>query len=38
MDLNSRCLTNSNQLQISMRVATMHQVVLHALLLISKDC
>jgi hypothetical protein len=28
----------ATKLQISMRVATMRQVVLHAVLLISKDC
>ena len=32
----SRCLADSNQLQISMMVATMRQVVLHAVLLISR--
>ena len=36
MDLNLRCLADSNQLQISMMVATMRQVVLHAVFLISR--
>ena len=32
MDLNLRCLADSNQLQTSMMVATMRQVVLHAVI------
>ena len=36
MDLHLRCLADSNQLQISMMVATMRQAVLHAVLLISR--
>jgi hypothetical protein len=36
MDLNLRCLADSNQLQTSMMVATMRQVVLHAGPLISR--
>ena len=36
-DLNLRCLTDSNQLQTSMMVATMCQVVLHAVLLIIRN-